>query len=105
LYGLSRRAWDPHLGLPFLYIYQMRNALLVAPTRANTWCNGTLAETVVNIALDYGLIFGHLGLPAMGFNGAALLPSPPRLPACWWYSSSSTPKASAENYSFTDIGN
>jgi MATE family multidrug resistance protein len=33
---------------------------------------GTLAETIVNIVLDYGLIFGHLGLPALGFNGAAV---------------------------------
>ncbi|MEY3921956.1 MAG: hypothetical protein RL634_1717, partial [Bacteroidota bacterium] len=32
---------------------------------------GTLAETISNIVLDYGLIFGNLGLPKIGFNGAA----------------------------------
>jgi Na+-driven multidrug efflux pump len=32
---------------------------------------GTLAETITNIVLDYGLIFGHLGMPELGFNGAA----------------------------------
>jgi putative MATE family efflux protein len=30
------------------------------------------ATTLVNVVLDYGLIFGELGLPAMGVEGAAL---------------------------------
>ena len=64
---LRIRIW----GLPFLYIYQMRNALLVGTNQSKYLVYGTLAETIVNIALDYGLIFGHLGLPALGFNGAA----------------------------------
>jgi MATE family multidrug resistance protein len=65
---LRIRIW----GLPFLYIYQMRNALLVGTNQSKFLVYGTLAETVVNIVLDYGLIFGHLGLPALGFNGAAI---------------------------------
>lgn len=65
---LRIRIW----GLPFLYIYQMRNALLVGTNQSKFLVYGTLAETGVNILLDYGLIFGHLGLPAMGFNGAAV---------------------------------
>jgi len=64
---LRIRIW----GLPFLYLYQMRNALLVGTNQSKYLVYGTLAETVVNIILDYGLIFGHLGLPALGFNGAA----------------------------------
>jgi len=64
---LRIRIW----GLPFLYIYQMRNALLVGTNQSKYLVYGTLAETVVNITLDYGLIYGHLGLPAIGFNGAA----------------------------------
>lgn len=64
---LRIRIW----GLPFLYLYQMRNALLVGTNQSKFLVYGTLAETVVNIVLDYGLIFGHLGLPAIGFNGAA----------------------------------
>jgi MATE family multidrug resistance protein len=32
---------------------------------------GTLAEALTNIVLDYGLIYGNLGLPRLGFNGAA----------------------------------
>jgi MATE family multidrug resistance protein len=65
---LRIRIW----GLPFLYIYQMRNGLLVGTNQSKFLVYGTLAETVVNIVLDYGLIFGHLGLPALGFNGAAI---------------------------------
>ncbi len=64
---LRIRIW----GLPFLYVYQMRNALLVGTNQSKYLIYGTLAESVVNITLDYGLIYGHLGLPALGFNGAA----------------------------------
>ncbi len=64
---LKIRIW----GLPFLYIYQMRNALLVGTNQSRYLVIGTLAETITNIVLDYGLIFGNLGLPQLGFNGAA----------------------------------
>ncbi len=65
---LRIRIW----GLPFLYVYQMRNALLVGTNQSKYLVYGTLAETAVNIVLDYSLIFGHFGLPALGFNGAAI---------------------------------
>lgn len=58
-------------GLPFLYLYVMRNALLVGTNQTKFLVWGTLSEALVNIILDYGLIYGKLGLPAMGFNGAA----------------------------------
>lgn len=58
-------------GLPFLYLYVMRNALLVGTNQTRFLVWGTLSEAVVNIFLDYGLIYGHFGLPEMGFNGAA----------------------------------
>jgi len=64
---LRIRIW----GLPFLYVYQMRNALLVGTNQSKFLIYGTLAEAAVNIGLDYGLIYGHFGLPALGFNGAA----------------------------------
>jgi len=59
-------------GLPFLYIYQMRNALLVGTNQSKYLVAGTLAEAAVNILLDYLLIFGKAGLPEMGLNGAAI---------------------------------
>lgn len=58
-------------GLPFLYLYVMRNALLVGTNQTRLLVWGTLAEALTNILLDYALIYGHFGLPALGFDGAA----------------------------------
>ncbi len=58
-------------GLPFLYLYIMRNALLVGTNQTRFLIWGTLAEATVNIFLDYTLIYGKLGFPVLGFNGAA----------------------------------
>lgn len=58
-------------GLPLLYLYVMRNAFLVGTNNTKYLVWGTLSEAVVNIVLDYGLIYGKLGLPEIGFNGAA----------------------------------
>jgi MATE family multidrug resistance protein len=59
------------LGLPFLYVYQMRNALLVGTNQSKYLIIGTATEAVTNIFLDYALIYGHFGMPALGFDGAA----------------------------------
>src|SRR5688572_5697592 len=58
-------------GLPLLYLYVMRNAFLVGTNQTRFLVWGTLSEALVNIFLDYGLIYGHFGLPELGFNGAA----------------------------------
>ena len=58
-------------GLPLLYLYVMRNALLVGTNQTRFLVWGTLAEALTNIVLDYGLIYGKLGMPQIGFNGAA----------------------------------
>jgi multidrug resistance protein, MATE family len=58
-------------GLPLLYLYIMRNALLVGTNQPKYLVWGTLTEAIVNIVFDYGLIYGKLGLPHLGFNGAA----------------------------------
>lgn len=59
-------------GLPFLFLYQMRNALLVGTNNSRLLIVGTLAETVTNVFFDYTLLSGSLGFPNMGFPGAAL---------------------------------
>jgi putative MATE family efflux protein len=64
---LRIRIW----GLPFLYVYQMRNALLVGTNNSKLLVAGTVVEAAANVFFDYALIFGHFGLPEVGFNGAA----------------------------------
>ncbi len=59
------------LGLPFLYVYQMRNALLVGTNQSKYLFIGTATEGVTNVFFDYALIYGHFGFPALGFQGAA----------------------------------
>jgi Na+-driven multidrug efflux pump len=64
---LKVRIW----GLPFLYIYQMRNALLVGTNQSRYLVPGTVAEAVTNIVLDYLLIFGFGAWRGLLFEGAA----------------------------------
>lgn len=64
---LKIRIW----GIPFLFIYQMRNALLVGTNQSKFLIVGTATEAVFNIFFDYALIFGHFGFAAYGINGAA----------------------------------
>lgn len=58
-------------GLPLLYLYVMRNAFLVGTNQTKFLVWGTLSEALVNIFLDYTLIYGKFGFPQLGFNGAA----------------------------------
>jgi multidrug resistance protein, MATE family len=67
IHFLLIRIW----GLPLLYLYVMRNALLVGTNQTKLLVWGTLSEALTNIVLDYGLIYGRLGFPELGFNGAA----------------------------------
>ncbi|MGQ0737900.1 MAG: MATE family efflux transporter [Bacteroidota bacterium] len=64
---LKIRVW----GVPFLYFFQMCNALLVGTNNSRYMKYGFWTLAGLNILLDYALIFGHFGLPALGFNGAA----------------------------------
>ena len=59
-------------GLPFLYLFQMGNAMLVGTNNSRYMKYGFFIEAVLNIFLDYSLIYGHWGLPRLGFNGAAV---------------------------------
>jgi putative MATE family efflux protein len=60
------------LGLPFLFLFQMGNAFLVASLNSRFLMIAFICEALINILFDYLLIFGHAGFTAMGFNGAAV---------------------------------
>jgi len=59
-------------GLPFLFIYQMRNALLVGTNQSRYLVSGAVAETVTNVLFDALLIYGVWIFPEMGLHGAAV---------------------------------
>jgi putative MATE family efflux protein len=59
-------------GLPFLYLFQMGNAMLVSTNNSFYLKYGFAVQALLNIFLDYSLIYGHFGFPKIGFNGAAL---------------------------------
>ena len=65
---ISVRAW----GILFACVNLLFRAFYIgiAKTKVISWSTGFMA--VVNIFLDYALIFGNLGFPAMGIKGAAL---------------------------------
>ncbi|MBC7884369.1 MAG: MATE family efflux transporter [Saprospiraceae bacterium] len=58
-------------GLFFLYSLQMQNAYLISLQQTKYLIVIAIVQSGLNIILDYGLIFGHFGMPEMGFNGAA----------------------------------
>ncbi len=60
------------MGLPFLFLFQMGNAFLIASLNSRYLLIGFACEALCNVFFDYVLIFGKCGMPAMGFNGAAV---------------------------------
>jgi putative MATE family efflux protein len=65
---LEYRIW----GLFFAHTNFIFNAFFVGIGRTRIISVATIIMVLVNVLLDYALIFGHLGLPQMGVQGAAL---------------------------------
>jgi multidrug resistance protein, MATE family len=59
-------------GLPFLYLFHMGNAMLVGTNNSRYIKYGFIVAAGLNILLDFLLIKGRWGMPALGFNGAAI---------------------------------
>lgn len=58
-------------GLLFMYALNIQMSYLISLQRTNFLIAIALIESTANVVLDYGLIFGHFGLPRLGFTGAA----------------------------------
>lgn len=59
-------------GIVFVCFNFLYRALYVGISNTKVITYSTIIMAVVNIVLDYGLIFGRFGLPEMGIGGAAL---------------------------------
>jgi putative MATE family efflux protein len=59
-------------GLPFLMMLSMANAFYIGSGNSKVLAVTSLCQEVINIFFDYTLIFGKLGWPALGLNGAAV---------------------------------
>lgn len=57
---------------PLMVLSMAMATLLRCTERVRIPLYGSIVSVVVNVCLNYVLIFGHLGLPAMGVRGAAL---------------------------------
>jgi putative MATE family efflux protein len=62
-------------GIFFAGINMLFNGFYIGITRTKIITVATILMAIVNIVLDYGLIFGNLGLPEMGIGGAGLASS------------------------------
>ena len=61
-----------HFGIVFVVFNFLFRSFYVGISNAKAITYSTVLMAVVNIFLDWCLIFGHCGLPAMGIGGAAL---------------------------------
>ena len=50
----------------------MFRALYIGITRTKVLTLNAIVMAMVNVVLDYALIFGYFGLPALGLKGAAI---------------------------------
>jgi putative MATE family efflux protein len=59
-------------GIVFAFCTFILNSFYIGTTNTKILIVSTFIMAAVNVTLDYGLIFGNLGLPEMGIRGAAL---------------------------------
>lgn len=60
------------IGYIFAFVGSAFRSFFVGVTRTKVLTLNAIVMSVVNIILDYGLIFGNFGLPQMGVKGAAI---------------------------------
>lgn len=69
-------------GLPFLVLTQLFNSFYIVTGQSRYLVHGSIVSTLVNVVMDYLLIFGNAGFPQMGLEGAALASVLAEVSAC-----------------------
>lgn len=62
-------------GMTFMYVSSVATAALRGAGDTHTSMRVNVAANVLNVVLNYTLIFGHFGFPALGVQGAAIATS------------------------------
>jgi putative MATE family efflux protein len=65
---INIRSW----GIPFAYLSFLFISFFTGITETKVLIRVTFFQAFINVILDYLLIFGHLGFPKLGIEGAAL---------------------------------
>ncbi len=73
VYDATREFFDMRIwGILVYFLSVMFRAFYVGITNTRVLTMSAVVMAVVNVVLDYAMIFGHWGFPAMGIKGAAL---------------------------------
>ncbi len=67
--------WYRFLGVGFVILSMAFHGFFNGIARTKVHLQVTVTANILNVILNYGLIFGHLGLPEMGVRGAGLASS------------------------------
>jgi len=68
---LDQRAW----GMVFVFFSLTFRSLYIGISHSMVITIATIATAIANVVLNYALIFGHFGLPALGIAGAGMASS------------------------------
>lgn len=90
-------------GFMFAFANSSFRAFYIGVARTKVLLTSSIVMAIVNIVLDYALIFGHFGLPEMGIGGAALASVIAEASATIFYIIYTKRKIDLEKYGFTKI--
>lgn len=90
-------------GFVFSFANSCFRAFYIGVAQTRVLLTSSIVMAIVNIILDYALIFGHFGLPEMGIGGAALASVIAEISATVFYIIYTRRKIDLEKYGFTKI--
>ena len=90
-------------GLLFAFTNVMFRAFYIGIARTKVLTANAVVMGLVNVVFDYGLIFGHLGMPEMGMAGAAIASVIAEMASTIFFIIYTRKKADPHKYGFTTI--